>query len=152
MTYNKLGYALNGLRTKSFAIIEKAYKKNGEAIFFAEIGFGLDIDNHVVTCNTRFSFEKKKDQPFLILEVQAIFEIKESDFLSKMKQDDGTYLVTKVLAINFAILTISSARGILHSRTEGTVFNEFLLPPMDIDGLIEEDVIFAEDPRIRQES
>lgn len=142
MTYNKLGFAFIGLRTVSFAIIDKAYKKTGETNLMTGLGFGLDIDDHVVTCNIRFSFEKKKDQPFLILEVQALFEIEKDDFINKIKQDDGTYIVSKDLAVHFAVLTIGSARGILHAKTEGTPFNEFLLPTIDVNTMLDEDVIF----------
>jgi len=141
MNYNKLGFAFTGLRTISFAIIDKAYKKTGETNLMTGLGFGLDIDDQVVTCNTRFSFEKKKDQPFLILEVQALFEIEKDDFLNKVKQDDNTYLVAKGLAVHFAVLTIGSARGILHTKTEGTPYNEFLLPTIDVNNMLE-DVIF----------
>lgn len=142
MTYNKLGFAFTGLKTLSFAIIDKAYKKTGETNLMTGLGFGLDIDDHVVTCNARFSFEKKKDQPFLILEVQALFEIEKNDFLNKVKQNDDTYLVAKGLAVHFAVLTIGSARGILHAKTEGTPFNEFLLPTIDVNNMLAEDVIF----------
>jgi len=141
MAYNKLGFAFTGLRTVSFAIIEKAYKKNGESNLFTGLGFGLDIEDHVVTCNARFSFEKKKDQPFLILEIQALFEIEKNDFHNEMKQADNTYLVSKGLAVHFAVLTIGSARGILHAKTEGTPFNEFLLPTIDVNNMLQEDVI-----------
>ena len=142
MTYNKLGFAFTGLRTVSFAIIDKAYKKIGETNLMTGLRFGLDIDDHVVTCNTRFSFEKKKDQPFLILEIQALFEIEKDDFVNKMKQDNNTYLVAKDLAVHFVVLTIGSARGILHAKTEGTPFNEFLLPTIDVNNMLEEDVLF----------
>jgi hypothetical protein len=93
MTYNKLGFAFTGLRTLSFAIIDKAYKKTGGTNLMTGLGFGLDIDDHVVTCNTRFSFEKKKDQPFLILEVKVLFEIEKDDFLNKMKINTIYYFV-----------------------------------------------------------
>ena len=142
MTYNELGFAFTGLRTVSFAIIDKAYKKTGETNLMTGLGFGLDIDNHIVTCNTRFSFEKKKDQPFLLIEIQALFEIEKDDFLNKIKQDDNIYLVAKGLAVHFAVLTIGSARGILHAKTEGTPFNEFLLPTIDVNNMLEEDIIF----------
>lgn len=142
MTYNKLGFAFTGLRTVSYAIIEKAYKKTGETNLMTELGFGLNMDDHVVTCNTRFSFEKKKDQPFLILEVQALFEFEKDDFLNKVKQNDNTYLVARALAVHFAVLTIGSARGILHAKTEGTLYNEFLLPTMNVNNILENDLIF----------
>ncbi|WP_282081565.1 hypothetical protein [Aquimarina algiphila] len=142
MTYNQLGFALIGLSTVSFAIIDAAHKKTGETNLITGLGFGLDIDDNVVTCNARFSFEKKEDQPFIILEVQSSFEIEKNDFSTKMKQDDNSYLITKALAIHFAVLTIGSARGVLHAKTEGTPYNEYLLPTIDVNKMILEDVIF----------
>lgn len=142
MTYNKLGFAFTGIRTVSFAVIEAAYKKSGETNLLTGIVFGLDREDHAITCNARFAFEKKKDQPFLILEIQTIFQIEENDFLTKIKQDDKTYLLTKNLAVHFAVLTIGSARGILHAKTEGTSFNEFLLPTIDVNDMLQEDITF----------
>lgn len=140
--YNQLGFALTGLRTVSFAIIDAANKKTGETNLMTGLGFGLDIDDHVITCNSRFSFEKKKDQPFIILEIEALFEIEKNDFLSKIKQEDNTYLITKELAIHFAVLTIGSARGVLHAKTEGTPYNEYLLPTIDVKNMVPKDVVF----------
>ncbi|MEP6263005.1 MAG: hypothetical protein ABJ092_15620 [Gillisia sp.] len=143
MTYNQLGFALTGLRTVSFAIIESALKKTGETNLFTSIGFGLDIDDNTITCSVRFNFEKKKDQPFLILEVQALFEIEKNDFLTKVKQLDNSYLIAKELAVHFAVLTVGSARGILHAKTENTIYNEYLLPTIDITQLIPEDIVLT---------
>ena len=141
MTYNKLGFALTGLRTVSFAIIDTAYKKTGVSNLITGLGFGLDIDDHIVTCNFRVSFEKKKNQPFLLLEVQALFEIEKNDFLNKIKQEDNSYRLVKGLAVHFAVLTIGSARGVLHSKTEGTRFNEYLLPTINVNDMLKEDII-----------
>lgn len=141
MTYNQLGFAFTRLRTVSFAEIESAHKKTGKINLITGLSFGLDIDENTVTCTTEFSFEKKTGQPFLILKVQGYFEINKNDFTKKMKQKDGSYLVTQGLATHFAVLTVGSARGILHAKTEGTIFNQYLLPTIDIKDMIQEDII-----------
>lgn len=56
-------------------------------------------------------------------------------------QKDGSYLVTQGLATHFAVLTVGSARGILHAKTEGTIYNQYLLPTIDIKEMIQEDII-----------
>lgn len=142
MTYNQLGFALSGLRTISFATIDASHKKTGVANLITSIGFGLDVNDHSVTCKAKFSFEKRKDQPFLILEVQTIFEIEKNDFENKIKQDDNSYLVSNSLAIHFAVLTVGSARGILHAKTDGTLYNEYLLPTIDVKKMIPDNVTF----------
>ncbi|HTO34642.1 MAG TPA: hypothetical protein VLZ72_00270, partial [Flavobacterium sp.] len=70
------------------------------------------------------------------------FEIEKDDFLNKVKQDNNTYLVAKGLAVHFAVLTIGSARGVLHAKTEGTPFNEFLLPTIDVNNMLKENIVF----------
>tara|TARA_E500000318_G_C3566874_1_gene216067 strand:- start:918 stop:1352 length:435 start_codon:yes stop_codon:yes gene_type:complete len=141
MTYNKLGFALVGLKTLSFAIVEQAHKKTGETSLMTQLGFGVDVDDHTLTCNAKFSFEKKKDQPFLILEIQGLFEINKKDFLTKITREDNTYLITQDLATHFAVLTVGSARGVLHAKTEGTIYNQYLLPTINVKNIIQEDVI-----------
>lgn len=143
MTYNKLGFAFTGLRTLSFAIIEKTHAKTGKINFETNLRFGLDIDSRSVSCNARFEFENKKGSPFLILELQALFQIEEGDFSSKVKQSENTYLIVRDLAVHFAVLTIGAARGVLHTKTEGTNFNEYLLPTIDVNNLLKEDLIFT---------
>ena len=129
------------LRTISFAQIESAHKRTGDTNLISVLGFGVDIDDHTITCNTKFSFEKKKDQPFLILEVQGIFKINKDDFQSKVVQADKSFLITKNLATHFAVLTVGSARGVLHARTEGTIYNQYFLPTINVKDMIEEDIV-----------
>lgn len=143
MTYNQLGFALTGLRTISFAPIDSAYKKTGDTNLLSGISFGIDIDDHTITCTVEFAFEKKKGQPFLVLKVQGQFEIDKNDFSNKVKQNNDSYLVTQGLATHFAVLTVGSARGILHAKTEGTIYNQYLLPTIDIKQMIHEDIIFT---------
>lgn len=144
MTYNQLGFALKGLRTISFATIDSAHKKKGSANLTTTLGFGLDVKKHAVTCSTKFEFENQKDQPFLILEIQALFEIEKKDFESKIMQKDNSYLITKEFAIHFAVLTIGAARGILHEKTESTIYNQYLLPTINVKKMVPEDIILGE--------
>ena len=143
MNYNQLGFALTGLKTLSFATIESAYKKTGEVNLTSELGFGIDTDKNTISCTAKFSFEKKVNQPFLIIEVQSFFEIEKNDFKTKVKQEDNSYLVVKDLAIHFAVLTVGASRGALHAKTEGTVYNEYLLPTINVKEIVEDDIVFV---------
>lgn len=144
MTYNQLGFAFTGLKTIEFAAIEAAHDKpkNASSQLVSGLSFGIDIDDHAITCTAHFKFEKKQDQPFLLLKVQGQFEIDKEAFENKVTQEDGSFLIIKDLATHFAVLTVGSARGILHAKTEGTVFNQYLLPTIDVKQMILEDIIF----------
>ncbi len=145
MTYNQLGFAFSGLKTIEFASIETAYNKNKNATIqlVSGLNFGIDIDDHAVSCTVQFAFEKKEDQPFLLLKVQGQFQIDKEAFLNKIKQEDESYLIIKDLATHFAVLTVGSARGILHAKTDGTIYNQYMLPTIDVKQMIQEDIIFT---------
>jgi len=38
------------------------------------------------------------------------------------------------------VVTVGTARGVLHNKTENTVFNRFIIPLLDATALIKEDV------------
>ena len=40
------------------------------------------------------------------------------------------------------MLTIGTTRGVLHSKTENTPFNSFLLPTLNVNELVKKDVVF----------
>jgi hypothetical protein len=40
------------------------------------------------------------------------------------------------------MLTIGTSRGILHAKTEGTEFNKFILPTINVNQLVEKDAEF----------
>jgi hypothetical protein len=143
MTYNKLGFAFVKLRTLSFATIDTAYKKTGNVNLSSGLNFGLDMDKYMITCSAKFSFQNSKNQPFLILEVQGLFEIEKNDFKTKVQKEDGSYLISKGLATHFAVLTIGAARGVLHCKTEGTPYNQYLLPTIDVKQMVSDDLIFV---------
>lgn len=40
-------------------------------------------------------------------------------------------------------IMVGTARGILHAKTENTLFNQFLLPTIDVTELVTDDVIMT---------
>ncbi len=53
------------------------------------------------------------------------------------------FLLPKKLMVHLTVLTIGATRGILHAKTEGTIYNEFVLPTVNVDALINGDLIFS---------
>ncbi len=42
----------------------------------------------------------------------------------------------------FANQTVGVARGIMFCKTEGTPFSQYILPPVNLESLIKEDIFF----------
>lgn len=106
--------------------------------------FGVDEKKHSIHCTTKFEFEHQKNQPFLILEIQALFEIDKNDFESKMKQQNASFLIPKEFAIHFAALKLGATRGILHTKTENSLYNQYLLPTINVVKMVPEDIVLRE--------
>ena len=41
------------------------------------------------------------------------------------------------------VLTIGTVRGILHAKTEGTKYNSYILPTINVAELIKTDIVFS---------
>jgi hypothetical protein len=60
-----------------------------------------------------------------------------NDFLSKEK-----IVFPHSLMTHLTILTIGTARGVLHSKTNGSEFNKYILPTLDVTKMLTKDVEF----------
>ncbi len=143
--YNSLGFAFVGLKTTQFSTNDKAYKTTGALDLQTNIGFGLDEVNKVLIVEVLFDFLKKKDSPFLKIGLQGHFEIDNKSWKALSNTDDNTFVIPMKLITHLVVLTIGAARGALHAKTEGTIYNTYLLPTVNVAELINEDVIFSSD-------
>lgn len=138
-TFNDLGFAFVNIKTKQFAVIKEAYRKNGELQLQADTGYGISVGKKQIVVNTHFRFYKK-ESPFLSLEVDCFFEINKKGWKS-FEQDNGGITLPNNLIAHLTVLTIGTTRGILHSKTEGTRYNKYILPTINVNELINNDDI-----------
>ena len=141
--FNKLGFAFAGIKTNEFAIIDSAYKKTGKLEVITDIGFGLDESKRIIVIGVKFSFLKKEKQPFIILGVQANFEINKLGWESVYNKKENTFIFPENLITHLVVLTIGTIRGVLHAKTEGTQYNSYILPTINVADIIKSDVVFT---------
>jgi len=88
---------------------------------------------------------------FLVLEISCLFRIEDISWAKIHSEDNSNLLVVpKNLATHLLILTIGTARGVLHAKTENTEFNKFSLPTLDVSNLIQEDVVINIGDRLEE--
>ena len=61
------------------------------------------------------------------------------------KEDD--YIIPKNFITHLTVLTIGTARGILHAKLEKSGFEKFLLPTLNISDIIKDDLIIKSEPK-----
>ncbi|WP_372756171.1 hypothetical protein [Labilibaculum sp.] len=134
----KIGFALNKVTTEQFAIIEDAYCDGGDISLETKLGFGADVDNKMIAVFTTFIF-KCNDKAFLIIEAGCHFNIKDDAWEEMLDDEKKSLTAPKGFIRHMTVLTIGTARGILHTKTENTSFNQFLLPTINVAEIIQED-------------
>jgi len=140
---NPIGFSLRKISTEQFAVIEEAYLGSDKEMQLGiDLRFGLDVENKGLVAFVKVRFEQEKS-PFLVVEVGNHFAIDNTAWESFQKEDKEMVL-PKGFASHLVMLTIGTLRGVLHSKTENTKFNKFLLPTINVTELVKSDVELSE--------
>lgn len=134
-------FSLKKIQTLQFALLKENCKNVSDTDIKAGLGFGLDKENRMMQVKFNVVFENEK-LPFIIAEVACFFEIAPDSFAGFKLTDDGKIIIPCGLAKHLSVLTVGTARGVLHSKTENTEFNKFLLPTINVQEMISEDLTF----------
>jgi len=130
-------FSLAKISTDQFAIISNSFKI-GEAVNLKTgLQFGADKENKIVSVKASFQFEQQAI-PFLIVEASCFFKIEPTDWTTFL--EEGEIVVPKGIITHFTVLTVGTVRGILHAKTEGTNFNGFIIPTINVTKLVTSDV------------
>lgn len=134
-------FALSKIQTLEFAILEKSYSQNEEVQITQEFNFSVDPLNKQVGIAPRHEYIQQS--PFLILEVRCVFTIAEVAWNKWMDTAKGTFTLPRNIATHMAVLSVGTARGVLHAKTEGNYFNMFVLPTWNLSKVILDDFVIA---------
>lgn len=138
----KINFALRKVATKQFAIIEKNFSETGKISLGIGFNFIANAKQNSIAVFILFQFESDNN-PFLVVEGGCYFGIKEDAWLEMINESKDTLIVPKGFMCHMSMLTIGTNRGILHSKTEGTKFNKYFIPTINVTELIKEDVPFS---------
>jgi hypothetical protein len=141
MKEKSVGFALQMVQTEQFAIIESAFIENEMIQLNAGIQFGIDEAFKIVACGFRFEF-LVKNNAFLIVHVRCDFAVEDQAW-SEFLNDSKTELrIPKGFLCHLSVLTIGTARGVLHAKTENTKYNQFFIPTVNANELVLNDMDF----------
>lgn len=128
------------ISTEQFAILTKdAPSTDAKINLETQLGFKEALSDRQIACDIIFKFGVN-ESPFLLLNVMCAFEVSKDDWAG-MIQRDGSIILPKGFLGHIAMHTVGTARGILHIKTEGTPFNRYILPAINVEQMIEDDII-----------
>lgn len=135
----KVGFALLGLKTEQFATFEENFSQKKKTNLTTGLEFKINKDVKQISVFATFTFEQTK-KAFLKIQISCHFGIA-PDSWDKFCSE-SSIVFPKGFMAHLTMLTVGSARGVLHAKTDGTQFNKFLLPTIDVTTLINEDAEF----------
>jgi hypothetical protein len=140
---NKNGHVffqLTRVNTLAFATFEANLLAESPGKIGAAVNFSIDDKVQRVECVARF--EIILEDPIAVIEVSCEFAFEEEAWQA-LKNAKGTSItIPKNIAQHLGVLTVGTARGVLHAKTENTPFNQYYLPQINVTELVETNVKF----------
>lgn len=136
-----IGFQLVGIRTEQFAIVEPDFDTNTTLEIKSNFEIGKDDNNKILSVLflSKFIFQ---DKTIIMLECSCHFKILDDTWNKFKEPESNTLNIPKGFLTHLAVITVGTARGILHAKTEGTRFNGYFLPTLNVSE------VFASDVRI----
>ncbi len=136
-----ISYRISKITTKEFATYDEHIPNN-----LNESGYKMDMrflgsDSNVIGVQMDFYGRNKKKDDKVFVEIKTIcsFEIIEESFKNLKTDNDGHTIIPEAFALNIASISLGITRGILHSKTNGTRINDYIIPIINLGSIIDSD-------------
>jgi hypothetical protein len=137
---DQIGFSLQKVTTEQFAILDDSYKEGEEIQLGTNLKFGINEEKHLIVVILSVQF-LQKDKPFLKLDAACHFNISVTSWEQFLDNNKKEIVLPNGFIGHLVMLTIGTTRGILHSKTENTPFNKFLLPTINVNDIIKSDLV-----------
>lgn len=138
-TKKPLKFAIVDVRTEQFATLGQGVSPDQPMQVDAGIQFRASHTDPVVAVALTVQF-LVDEAPHIKLEVQCAFSIEPNDF--ERCRNGQRVVYPKSFMTHLVMLTIGTARGVLHARLENTPYARTILPPLNAQKMVKEDVVF----------
>lgn len=137
---NQIQFALIHIQTLEFAIIKELYSDDKPIDIGINSEFGIkSLDEYEIMCAPEVSFFQE-GKPFLKIKVACYFSIKPEQWEKYINNERQSIIFPKGFTDHLLMIATGTLRGILHAKTEGTTFNQFLLPTINVTALTQTDI------------
>lgn len=123
------------ITTKQFAVFADTLPESLSLSVKVEPSF--EAGHHLIGLDALFSIQSDTSK-ILLLELFCEFEIAPDDWDAQTIND--TTIIPKETLDYMLSQVVGVARGVIYVRTEGTVFSQLVLPPINVSKMIQEDM------------
>lgn len=105
------------------------YDEQSPMEFGTEFSFNGDLKQRIIGCRSVYMFRQGATM-LSSLTVYCYFEVAPEYVNDNLV--DGKVVVDKEFLRYLATLSVGTARGIQHAKTQGTVMNDYVIPPVNL--------------------
>lgn len=129
-------YRINQIRTAQFAIFPNKYVNGDDVSVNANFNFAVSSDLTTIRCISSFTYSQN-DNLLLTTEIQCFFGISPEGIEELSKEERVPVEFLRYMAT----IVTGTTRGIIHAKTENTVLNSTVLPPINLVEAIKNDLV-----------
>ena len=130
-----VGFKLLNITTEAFAAFPDLFNEKKKIEFQQEYSFGVDSEKRAIGVYADYRFTHSKTV-FLNIKVGCHFEIHQDNWMAMDNPEKKQLVVQPGFLGHLTMLTIGTARGILHAKTENSPLNRFMLPTINVTEII----------------
>lgn len=138
-TKKNISFRLLNIVTEQFATFELENVPDNNDLK-SELQFSINPDNREVACKMNFQF-LHANQPIVVVTVVCNFDVEETSWNENVLSAKKITLPKHFLE-HLCVITVGTARGVLHAKTENSTFNKFIIPTLNVSNLVEKEVVF----------
>lgn len=130
-------FRIRQIKTQQFAMFPEQLVNGNDVNIQSEFNFGVNKEVNDIFCAMKLSFVQE-EKLLLVSEVICFFGISAEGSEQLFQQGRIEVDFLRYLAT----IATGTMRGIIHTKTENTVLNPIVLPPLNLVDAIKEDFVF----------
>ena len=135
-------FSFAGINTDEFAVLNEAYFPEQVANLNTTMAFQFNAAEKIFGMQVKFVISQQ-ERTIAVLAVSCLFRIVAEDWVTIYADDIHQLTMPKLPALHFASMTISTARGVWHARTEKLPLRALIIPPINTTDFIKDDIVLT---------
>jgi hypothetical protein len=131
--------------TDDFKIVSEQSDASLDAMVNANMAFGFNAPEKILAMQLNCVLVEL-DKILMNISVTCQFRLVPEDWASCYHEETNKLTIPKLAALHLASLTVSTARGVMHAKTEGHALNSLIIPPINVNDFVKGDLVLGNAP------
>ena len=139
MNEELIKFGLRKITTSQFATVDTVEINEDAIQLNFGFTFGINEEHRNVGCNVKFEF-LSDERLFMVIDILCDFEVAQDSWEGFLDVESNKITLPLSMVTHMTVLTVGTARGVLHCKTENTKYNKYFLPTINVTDSITSDI------------